>query len=60
MKSVVLGAAVAVTLTAAVPASSQVTVRDREDVIIRESPPELVSRTCRVPHDARSDAFAEW
>lgn len=36
MKSVVLGAAVAVTLTAAVPASSQVTVRDREDVIIRD------------------------
>lgn len=36
MKSVVLGAAVAVTLTAAVPASPQVTVRDREDVIIRD------------------------
>ena len=34
MKSVVLGAAVAVTLTAAVPASAQVAVRDREDVII--------------------------
>lgn len=36
MKSVVIGAAVAVTLTAAVPASPQVTVRDREDVIIRD------------------------
>ena len=36
MKSVVLGAAVAVTLTAIVPASAQVTVRDREDVIIRD------------------------
>jgi len=36
MKSVVLGAAVAVTLTAAVPASPQVTVRDREDAIIRD------------------------
>jgi hypothetical protein len=36
MKSVVLGAAVAVTLTAAIPASPQVTVRDREDVIIRD------------------------
>lgn len=37
MKSVVLGAAVAVTLTATVPASAhQVTVRDREEVIIRD------------------------
>ena len=36
MKSVVLGAAVAVTLTAIVPASAQVTVRDREDVIISD------------------------
>ena len=36
MKSVVLGAAVAATLTAAVPASAQVAVRDREDVIIRD------------------------
>lgn len=31
MKSVVLGAAVAATLTAAVPALAQVAVRDRED-----------------------------
>ena len=36
MKSVVLGAAVAATLTAAVPVSAQVAVRDREDVIIRD------------------------
>lgn len=34
MKFVVLGSAVAATLTAAVPASAQVAVRDREDVII--------------------------
>jgi Ni/Co efflux regulator RcnB len=36
MKSIVLGAALAVTLTATAPASAQVTVRDREDVIIRD------------------------
>ena len=36
MKSVVLGAAVAATLTATGPASAQVTGRDREDVIIRD------------------------
>ena len=36
MKSVVLGAAVAATLTAAVPALAQVAVRDREAVIIRD------------------------
>ena len=36
MKFVVLGSAVAATLTAAVPASAQVAVRDREDVIIRD------------------------
>jgi hypothetical protein len=36
MKSVVLGAAVAATLTASVLVSAQVAVRDREDVIIRD------------------------
>lgn len=36
MKFVVLGSAVGATLTAAVPASAQVAVRDREDVIIRD------------------------
>jgi Ni/Co efflux regulator RcnB len=36
MKSVVLGAAVAATLTAPVPAPAQAAVRDREDVIIRD------------------------
>ena len=36
MKSVVLGAAVAATLTAPVPVSAQGAVRDREDVIIRD------------------------
>jgi hypothetical protein len=66
MKSVVLGAAVAATLTAAVPASGQVAVRDREDVIIRDHEHSWnrhrswYSRPCRVPHHARSDALAEW
>lgn len=36
MKFVVLGSAVWATLTAAVPASAQVAVCDREDVIIRD------------------------
>jgi Ni/Co efflux regulator RcnB len=36
MKSVVLGVAVAAALSATVTASAQVSIRDREDVIIRD------------------------
>jgi Ni/Co efflux regulator RcnB len=36
MKSVVLSAAIAATVAATTPASAQATVRDREDVIIRD------------------------
>jgi hypothetical protein len=63
MKSVVLGAAVAATLTAAVPALAQVFVIVRT-VIIRDHEHgwnrQLVSPPCRVPQHARSDTLAEW
>jgi hypothetical protein len=36
MRMVILCAAVGATLTAAVPASAQVVIRDRDDVVVRE------------------------